>query len=320
MNSPCNGAHPGECPRCAESGFSVLFTGTDRLYHTTEREFQVVECRRCSLLRLEPQPTAEELEHFYPRDYWWAPDTSLVTRLEGIYRRAVLSDHLRFVAPGVEGRGPVLDVGCGGGLFLGALRKRGIPVVGLDYSPRAAALSWHHNGVPAVCASLAETPFAPESFGAVTLFHVLEHLSRPAEYLDAAHRLLEPDGRLYAQVPNASCWQFLLLGKRWSGLDVPRHLVHFRAEDLDRLLEECGFSVSRRKFFSLRDNPAGLATSLFPALDPMARRVRGVRESPPARLLKNALYLSMVALALPFTALEAAAGAGSTILIEAVKK
>ena len=308
------------CPRCETDGFVVLFVATDRLYRTTTREFQVVECRRCSLLRLEPQPSPEELAQFYPNDYWWAPDDSLVARLEAIYRRAVLSDHLRFVAPGTEGREPVLDVGCGGGSFLAALSKRRTRVVGLDFSDRAAAVAWRQNGVPAVCGTLDHIPFPAESFGAITLFHVLEHVPQPGAYLAAAHRLLAPGGRLYVQVPNAACWQFLLLGQRWSGLDVPRHLIHFRAEDLERLLNEFGFQVLRKKFFSLRDNPAGLATSLFPQLEPMSRRVRRVPESPVSRLLKNTLYLSLVALALPFTALEAAAGAGSSILVEAVKK
>ena len=57
---------------------------------------------------------------------------------------------------------------------------------------------------------------------AITMFHVLEHLYEPASYLDAAHKLLRPDGRLVVQVPNAACWQFLLFGERWNGIDVPR--------------------------------------------------------------------------------------------------
>jgi SAM-dependent methyltransferase len=312
-----NGSH---CPRCDNAEFTVLFTGSDRLYHTTTREFQVVECAGCSLIRLEPHPSPEELPQFYPENYWWAPDPSLVGRLEGIYRRVVLNDHLQFVAPGVAQHSPVLDVGCGGGSFLAALGRRGVRVVGLDFSPRAARVAWRENGVPAVCATLENTPFPPGSFGAITLFHVLEHVPQPGEYLAAAHRLLAPDGRLYAQVPNAACWQFLLLGKRWSGADVPRHLIDYRAADLDELLDEFGFRVLRRKFFSLRDNPAGLAASLLPELEPMSRRARRVPESQGARLLKNILFLSITALALPFTALEAAAGAGSTILVEAVKK
>jgi len=59
-------------------------------------------------------------------------------------------------------------------------------------------------------------------------------------------------------------------------------------------MERCGFEVLRRKYFSLRDNPAGLASSLAPGLDPMARRVRRVAEGPRARLLKDAVYLGLV--------------------------
>ena len=174
--------------------------------------------------------------------------------------------------------------------------------------------------MPAVSGALETAPFAPESFAAVTMFHVLEHLAEPQACLRAAHRLLRADGRLFVQAPNAACWQFLLLGDRWTGLDIPRHLVHFRAEDLDELLEACGFQALRRKFFSLRDNPSGLAASLVPQWEPMSRRARGLRESAAGRLLKNVLHLAATAAALPFTALEAAAGAGSTILVEAAKK
>jgi len=114
-------------------------------------------------------------------------------------------------------------------------------------------------------------PFARQSCAAVTLFHTLEHLYEPRKYLRAAHELLRPGGRLIIQVPNAACWQFLLLGASWNGVDVPRHLYDFRPADLDRMLDSCGFEVLRRKYFSLRDNPAGLATSLAPGLDPKRR-------------------------------------------------
>jgi SAM-dependent methyltransferase len=171
-----------------------------------------------------------------------------------------------------------------------------------------------------VCATLSRPPFAPESCAAITMFHVLEHLYDPASYLDAAHRLLRPDGRLILQVPNAACWQFLLLGERWNGIDVPRHLIDFRISDIDSLLESCGFEVLRHKHFSLRDNPAGMATSLAPELDPMARRLRRVVETSGQRLWKDALYLALVCVSLPFTLLETACRAGSTIMVEARKK
>lgn len=152
------------------------------------------------------------------------------------------------------------------------------------------------------------------------MFHVLEHLYDPATYLDVAHQLLRPDGRLIVQVPNSACWQFLLLGDRWNGIDVPRHLIDFRLADLDALLDNCGFEVLRHKHFSLRDNPTGLASSLAPGLDPMARRIRKVVETQRQRLIKDFLYLGLSAACLPFTLLEAACRAGATIMVEARKK
>jgi SAM-dependent methyltransferase len=214
----------------------------------------------------------------------------------------------------------VLDVGCGGGLFLRMMAERGYPVVGLDFALGAADSAWRVNAVPAVCATLSRAPFPPSSFAAVTMFHVIEHLYEPVSYLEAARELLQPGGRLIVQVPNAACWQFLLLGENWTGADIPRHLINYKAKDLEILLDRCGFEVERVKHFSLRDNPAGLASSIAPSLDPMARRVRGVAEHPRLRLLKNLAYFGLVAASFPFTALEAACRAGSTVMVEAKKR
>jgi SAM-dependent methyltransferase len=199
------------------------------------------------------------------------------------------------------------------------LRERGFRVVGLDNSAAAAAIAWSRQRVPAVCGVLEHAPLRAGGFAAVTMFHVLEHVHDPRAYIAAAYHLLAPGGRLIAQTPNAACWQFRLLGRAWSGLDVPRHIFDFRSSDLERLLESGGFTVLRRKYFSWRDNPASLASSLAPGLDPMGRRTRRVKESSAARIAKDLAYFALVAAAVPFTLVEAAAGAGATVTIEARK-
>ncbi len=310
------------CLLCGDASFRARSTATDRLYGTTQREFQIVECAGCGLMRLSPLPTPEDLPHYYPTRYWYAPDGSLAASLEERYRRLVLRDHVRFVSRALAEcgeSGPVLDVGCGGGLFPHLLRERGFAAIGLDSSTEAAAVAWHTNGVPALCGDLAQAPLAPAACAGITMFHVLEHLYDPRAYLDAARVLLKPHGRLIVQVPNADCWQFRLLGSRWNGVDAPRHLTDFRARHLEALLAAAGFQVLRRKYFSWRDNPAGLATSLAPTLDPMARRVRHLPETPAVKLLKDLAHFGLLAAALPFTLLEAACRAGSTIMIEARK-
>ena len=311
------------CIVCGSDRASRLFRASDRLYHTTTKKFEVVRCGDCGLLRLHPQPPAEELRLYYPSNYWFSPGGNAASRLEEAYRRLVLRDHIRFTRQALRpmhSKRPLLDTGSGGGLFLRMMREHGFPAVGLDFSPEAAGAAWRHQNAPSVCSTLDCAPFAPGAFSAITMFHVLEHLPDPRVYLRAAHRLLENDGRLIVQVPNRASWQFRLLGRAWNGVDVPRHLFDFRSLDLEKLLECAGFEVVRRKYFSLRDNPAGLATSIAPFLDPMARRVRGAAESGAVRLSKDLLYFALVLGALPFAAAEAACRAGSTIMIEARKR
>ena len=320
MTSAVELTTPEACPRCEGEGYRTLYRGADRLYRTTSRNFSVVECNSCGLMRLDPFPTPDELRSFYPESYWWEHDDSLVNRLAERYRRVVMGDHVRFARAAVESGGALLDIGCGGGSFLAAMQDQGVRCFGSDFSAKAAAQCARHAGAQAVCAQLPWLPFQPQSFQTVTMFHVLEHLPNPVAAVEAIAELLPPGGRFIVQTPNASCWQLLLLGERWSGLDVPRHLINFRAEDLEELLEGCGFEVLRRKYFSLRDNPAGLATSLCPDLEPVARRMRGVRESAGAQAFKSALFFALTIAAIPFTLLEAAGAAGSTIMIDAVRR
>lgn len=311
------------CPACGSANLRTLFHGTDRLFATTDKYFEVVECTDCRLMRLFPQPSAAELGQYYPPNYWFAPGADTASKLEDFYRRLVLGDHVRFVEKAVDATsaaGPLLDVGCGGGLFLRLLRERGRKVMGLDFSLDAARTAWTVNRVPAMCGTLSRAPLRPESFSVITMFHVLEHLYDPVSYVEEAYKLLAPDGRLIIQVPNAASWQFLLFGQNWNGIDVPRHLVNFKDRDIIALLESCGFEIERRKYFSLRDNPAGMATSISAALDPMSRRVRKVPETPGVRLLKDGVYLGLTLLCLPFTLIEAACRAGSTVMVEARKK
>jgi hypothetical protein len=72
----------------------------------------------------------------------------------------------------------------------------------------------------------------------------------------------------------------------------------------------------REKHFSLRDNPACIASSIAPSLDPMSRRVWG-GESRLGQLCKDLVYFGLVVASVPFALLEAACQAGSTVMFDA---
>jgi 2-polyprenyl-3-methyl-5-hydroxy-6-metoxy-1,4-benzoquinol methylase len=301
-----------ECLLCGSSQADPFLVSNDRLFGIAPGMFTLVKCAGCGLVRLSPRPTREQVAAFYARNYWFAGG-----RLQELYRRLVLLDHVRFAAAAYRGEGTILDVGCGGGLFLRMMKERGAEVLGLDFSAEAARVAREQNGVRVLVGDLESAPLEPASCGLITMYHVVEHLPDPRAYLQTAAKLLRPDGRLIVQVPDRDCWEAAMLGANWIGLDVPRHLHVFRSSDLRRLLRSCGFEVVREKHFSLRDHPAGLATGLAPSLDPVARAIRQSDSGAVSRILKDLLYLGLTAAALPLTLLESALGKGSSVMMEA---
>ena len=152
------------CPRCGgNKPNGVVARGSDRLYGTTTEMFEVVRCAGCGLFQLDPRPSANELSRFYPKGYWFDTNQSQLGRMAEAYRRigAPGPYWLCFAILG-ERRwrcGPILDVGCGGGLVAGMLRERGVRAMGLDYSPEACRIAWEQHRVPAVTGNFPQPHF-----------------------------------------------------------------------------------------------------------------------------------------------------------------
>lgn len=318
------------CPVCLSASTSPAFTGTDFLFETTTRVFHLDECAVCRCLFLNPQPPDDEIATFYPEQYWWsASRPGSLKRLESVYRNAALLGHVRFIASAAPNFNrdshavELLDVGCGSGSLLRLLRRKGYRVLGVDFSAEASRIAANENGVKVFVGSLADAKFQDERFDIVSLFHVMEHVTRPSEVLHEVFRILKPSGSVILQVPNVESWQFQWFGARWYGLDVPRHVIDYSLKSIVRLLNEAGFQVRRVRHFNLRDNAPALASSVFPSLDPVSRSIRQRRrkigESFAASWSRHLAYLALVCCAYPIAILEAACGRGATVMIEAGK-
>jgi SAM-dependent methyltransferase len=308
------------CPLCAHAPAEFLLENSDFLFRTTDTVYQLYRCPACEAAFLHPFPTQEELRAAYPETYWWSGTgkPGLGKRLEEFYRELVLWHHAavtRRCAPAPSPR--TLDVGCGSGSFLHVLAFRtGIRGEGLEVSPAAAAAAREQYGLTVHAGDVDTADFPDGSFDLVTLFHVLEHLPRPLEALAKIHRWLSGGGMLLVQVPNLASWQFRWFGRRWTGIDIPRHLIDYAPKTLADLLRRAGFESAPPTFYSLRDNAPAMVSSLFPGLDPMARQVRGGGRF---TLLTNMLYFTLVLAAQPVAAAEALSGRGGTLFVAARK-
>jgi 2-polyprenyl-6-hydroxyphenyl methylase/3-demethylubiquinone-9 3-methyltransferase len=98
----------------------------------------------------------------------------------------------------------VLDIGCGGGLFLFLLKREGAQVLGIELSDSRAhyaatkhALEIHKRPIES---DFWQTGYK-NYFDAVTLWDVIEHVNYPVQTLQCAANVLKPGGLLLIDTP-----------------------------------------------------------------------------------------------------------------------
>jgi len=98
----------------------------------------------------------------------------------------------------------VLDIGCGGGLFLSLLRQEGAEVAGIELSDSRAQYARTRHGLE-IHKRPIESDFWQKGyanhFDAVTLWDVIEHVNYPFQTLQGAVHVLKPGGLLLIDTP-----------------------------------------------------------------------------------------------------------------------
>jgi len=318
-----SGAMP-KCPICAADGAPLYVVARDRLFGLAAGAFRLHRCPSCCCIFQHPLPEPAAIASFYPREYWWSGNpqsgfSGAIHRLERAYREFVALDHVRFLERCSVGSGgrSLLDIGCGGGLFLHLARRRGYSPHGMDASAQAVAVAHAQYDLPVRQGEIGSPVWEDTRFDFITMFHVLEHLIDPGMALAYARELLLPGGTMILQVPNAASYQARLFGARWYGLDVPRHLINFTPRSLALLLERAGFKYQVVQKFSLRDNPASMASSLAIGLDPIGRRARRKRAGAVVEGTLEFAYLGLTLIALMPAWIESICGHSATIWVRA---
>lgn len=142
----------------------------------------------------------------------------------------------------LSGRGRVLEIGAGSGVFIRAAVAAGLSARGIELSPSAVAAA-RGKGLPVERLGVAE---AAERFAgtldAVCSFQVLEHAADPAEFIRCSVRLLRPGGIWIVSVPNAE--SFLKLGHFL--LDMPpHHMLRWSEESLRAIQRHFPLALER---------------------------------------------------------------------------
>lgn len=234
----------------------------------TGEAFTYLVCPDCTLERLSPRPTAEEIGAYYPSDYaphsgappfgpadqlkqliyhtFWAPDEDIplrIRRMRAPLRLALWPARYRSIlsfSPPREHR--VFEFGAAKATDLLAFRRAGWFVEGCEPSAQACALA-AEQGIQLQQAAAETAVLADDSYGCILFNNVFEHVHDPIAVLEKCRRALVRNGVLMLIVPNHASMTARMFGAAWPGYDAPRHTWGWSPVAIRRYLEANGFAV-----------------------------------------------------------------------------
>lgn len=144
----------------------------------------------------------------------------------------------------------ILDIGCGSGLMLDDLRKKG-NLSGMDMSDEAISFSKEIYDGPIKKGSLPwDVPYPTQHFDLITALDVIEHIDDDVDSLKTIRNHLSIGGKALITVP---AYMFL-----WTHFDdLNEHKRRYTRSELKRKLLEAGFKIERISYYN---------TFLFPLI------------------------------------------------------
>ncbi len=240
--------HYSNCPVCGSEKISPALATTD--YSVSSLSFTICKCTNCTALFTQDIPDLEAIGSFYNSENYVShtnTELGLINRLYHLVRKRTLvfKRHLVIKETGIR-NGKILDVGCGTGSFLNEMKNHDWQVTGIE--PDETARKNANNLFQINPLSAPELlNFSPESFDAITMWHVLEHVHPLQEYVVQLKKMLKKNGRLFVAVPNYTCYDEEVYTEFWAAYDVPRHLYHFSPTSITQLLLRHGLQLKEIK-------------------------------------------------------------------------
>ncbi|MEO6837579.1 MAG: class I SAM-dependent methyltransferase, partial [Ginsengibacter sp.] len=235
-------------PNCGSKNISVVLSAKD--YTVSGDKFEIWECKDCTQRFTQNIPEKENIGAYYEsQDYISHSDTSkgLVNNLYHKVRKRTLIQK-RNLIKNITGlkNGNILDVGAGTGAFLNTMKVANWNGIGIEPDKNAREKAKELYGITLEDSEKIYS-LPSQSFDAITLWHVLEHVHDLHEYVEQLKKLLSANGILFIAVPNYTSTDAKIYKEFWAAYDVPRHLYHFSPKAMKNLLKAHGLKIEKTK-------------------------------------------------------------------------
>lgn len=225
------------CPVCNCIGRIKLFEDTieSSEWILEGAHYDYLYCKTCGFIQCDPIPPEKAVLTYYQEQYaydWFARNI-FFKKIQAWHRFRKIMGHL-------NGGKRVLDFGCGHGLFVKEVAKRGFSSFGFDIG--ADKIRQDANALITNKNRLDE--YTETGFDIITAWHVLEHMRDQEAILSDLYNRLNVGGKLVVAVPNTNSYAFKWLKQKWGWLQQPYvHINQYNSSNLGRLLANHGFTV-----------------------------------------------------------------------------
>lgn len=151
-------------------------------------------------------------------------------------------DYTQFAISRIIARGRILEVGCGVGHILLALKEQGAEVEGIEPHPGLAETA-RQKGMLIHCSHFESWKDYSKPFDQIIFSFTLEQIEDPVNALKLAREYLDSNGTITILCPNLNCITRYLFGKNWMMWHLPYHKYHFSTKSMRKVLEHVGLKA-----------------------------------------------------------------------------
>lgn len=176
-----------------------------------------------------------------------------------------------------------LEIGSAYGFF-GELVQEMIPGAtysGVDIAEEAIQYAAEKLKLNVVCANYLEHK-VDDKYTDVCMWDVIEHLSRPDQFLEKIHSDMDPGGRLWLTTGNIDALVPRIMKRKWRMIHPPTHLHYFSSGTLDQLLNRKGFEIRKISYPFIHRGLRQVYYSLFMLKKDSGKFVRKIYSAIPA--------------------------------------
>lgn len=222
---------------------------------TRDSDHTVVRCSDCGLEQLYPLPSIEEDAEYYNTNSH-DKDITPSFSVEDIYMKFEFHNMTKIAyleEYGINKDWKMLDFGCGYGFFIELMKKRGYEFDGIEISEERLRickdrLGEYSKNIRKCNLLTEEIPLELKArYNLVTMFHLLEHISKPIEFLKKIYELIDEKGLLVVEVPNVDNLMMEASKEFNDFFYIRDHVAYYTPQLLRRVVEESGFRVIQQK-------------------------------------------------------------------------